>query len=184
MFGWRQMLRASLRLFPVKSLERAPVLPENAPKTLLQTLESEGILRKFSTQVNDSPQEQPIKEEPLTKHPIAKVEAKMRIMFTCKKCDTKNSKTMTKLAYEKGVVIIRCDGCKNNHLIADNLGWFGSIPAKRNIEKIMKDKGHTVRRLQVYGADTFEVVSKDENIEIKKEEAVEIEEEKPLQIDR
>lgn len=60
------------------------------------------------------------------------------IMFTCKKCDTKQSKFFTKNAYHQGVVLVRCDGCSAFHLIADNLGWFGDD--KTNIETIMKEK--------------------------------------------
>ena len=33
----------------------------------------------------------------------------------------------SKHSYEKGVVIIQCDGCKGNHLIADNFGWFDEM---------------------------------------------------------
>uniref|UniRef100_A0A6V7J7C2 DNL-type domain-containing protein n=1 Tax=Bracon brevicornis TaxID=1563983 RepID=A0A6V7J7C2_9HYME len=67
---------------------------------------------------------------------------------------------MSKQAYETGVVLIRCDGCQNNHLIADNLGWFGVDQRKRNIEWIMKHKGETVKRLTVYGSDSTEFVPK------------------------
>jgi protein import protein ZIM17 len=35
--------------------------------------------------------------------------------------------------------LIRCEGCDNLHLIADNLGWFKD--EKTNIEKIMQDEG-------------------------------------------
>lgn len=45
-------------------------------------------------------------------------ESKMMIGFKCKVCSTTNTKTMSKLSYEKGVVIIKCDGCKSLHLIA------------------------------------------------------------------
>lgn len=53
-------------------------------------------------------------------------------MFTCGKCEHKMARTFTKDAYHKGVVLIRCDGCDNIHLIADNLGWFDDN--KWNIE--------------------------------------------------
>jgi len=45
-------------------------------------------------------------------------------MFRCGVCDNKMVRKFTKKSYEDGVVLIRCDSCENNHLIADNLGWF------------------------------------------------------------
>jgi protein import protein ZIM17 len=44
--------------------------------------------------------------------------------FTCVKCETKQARTFSKESYEKGVVLVRCEGCDKLHLIADNLGWF------------------------------------------------------------
>lgn len=72
---------------------------------------------------------------------------KMQIMFTCTVCNTRNSRKFSKLSYEKGVVIVECDGCKNNHLIADNLGWFPDTGFK-NIEEIMASKGEKIKRMQ------------------------------------
>ena len=55
---------------------------------------------------------------------------------------------MSKHAYEKGVVLIKCDGCSNTHLIADHLGWFDSQKGPiGTIEDIMKEKGESVKRL-------------------------------------
>lgn len=86
----------------------------------------------------------------------------MRLMFTCKKCSTRTSKLISKLAYDKGVVIVRCDGCKNNHLIADNLGWFSDITKKINIEKLMALKGETVRKIMNDVDGYYEAVLKEE----------------------
>ena len=59
--------------------------------------------------------------------------------FTCSKCETKQARTFSKESYEKGVVLLRCEGCDNLHLIADNLGWFRD--EKVNIQQLMAEKG-------------------------------------------
>jgi len=43
-----------------------------------------------------------------------------------------------------GVVLIRCEGCDNLHLISDNLGWFRDESV--NIEQLMKEQGKKVYR--------------------------------------
>ena len=41
-------------------------------------------------------------------------------------------------------MLIRCEGCDNLHLIADNLGWFRDENV--NIEQLMKEGGKKVYR--------------------------------------
>ncbi|KAJ3216853.1 hypothetical protein HDU67_008855 [Dinochytrium kinnereticum] len=79
----------------------------------------------------------------------AKLVPRMLIGFTCKVCNHRNNKLMTKKAYETGVVIIICDGCNNKHLIADHLGWFDTTQGPLGtIEDIMSRKGEQVVRLR------------------------------------
>ena len=76
---------------------------------------------------------------------IGKIKPTMSIIFTCNVCQTRQAKTMSKKSYEKGVVLIRCDGCENLHLVADNLGWFRD--QKTNVVDILREKEEEVRTL-------------------------------------
>lgn len=84
----------------------------------------------------------------------------MQMIYTCKVCSTRNSQTISKKAYTEGVVIVRCSGCQNNHLVADNLGWFRD--SKTNIEDILREKGETVRRVSL-GNEVVELINKSSN---------------------
>jgi len=63
---------------------------------------------------------------------------KFIIGFTCKKCNNRSYKFISKKSYYEGVVIIRCDKCKNLHLIADHLGWYDSLNKFGTIEDYFK----------------------------------------------
>ena len=80
---------------------------------------------------------------------LGRIAPTMMIAFTCNVCGLRQSKSMSKKSYEEGVVLITCDGCKNRHLIADNLGWFGNPGA--NVESILQEKGIDVRKFQEEG---------------------------------
>lgn len=66
----------------------------------------------------------------------------MMIAFTCKKCNTRSSHTMSKQAYTGGTVLIKCPSCNARHLIADHLKIFRDDSV--TIEDILKAKGESL----------------------------------------
>ncbi|KDR15946.1 DNL-type zinc finger protein [Zootermopsis nevadensis] len=86
-----------------------------------------------------------LEDEPLSKSLDAKLSGRFQLVFTCKKCNTRNVTHISKLSYQKGVVIVCCQGCKVKHLIADNLKWFSD--EKKNIEDILAEKGESVTKI-------------------------------------
>lgn len=79
-----------------------------------------------------------------TQIPIGKFDKppQMMIAFTCKKCDTRSSHTFSKQAYDSGLVLIQCPGCKNRHLIADKLKVFRD--ENFNIQSHLQSIGQSV----------------------------------------
>ena len=69
------------------------------------------------------------------------------VLYTCKVCETRSAKSVSRQAYTEGVVLLKCDGCTKLHLFADHLGWFDD--AAVDIESIMAEKGLTVGRSSI-----------------------------------
>lgn len=67
----------------------------------------------------------------------------LAMIFTCRVCETRSIKTVCRESYEKGVVVARCGGCNNLHLIADHLGWFGE---PGSVEDFLASRGEEVKR--------------------------------------
>ena len=49
------------------------------------------------------------------------------IVLTCSICETRTARKISKKAYHNGVVICRCEKCKNLHLLADRMGVFEDL---------------------------------------------------------
>ena len=71
----------------------------------------------------------------------------LAIIYTCKVCNTRSAKKFTERAYRHGVVLVRCPGCENLHLIADRLGMFedkGEDGKGWDVEKALAEAGGRV----------------------------------------
>mmetsp|Transcript_18518 Transcript_18518/g.28584 ORF Transcript_18518/g.28584 Transcript_18518/m.28584 type:complete len:296 (+) Transcript_18518:113-1000(+) len=73
---------------------------------------------------------------------------KLAIVFTCTVCNTRSAKQFSEQAYTNGVVMVRCPGCQNLHLIADRLGMFedkGEDGTGWDVQKAMSKMGENVK---------------------------------------
>lgn len=79
----------------------------------------------------------------------------MAMIFTCKVCETRSVKMASRDSYDNGVVVARCGGCNNLHLMADRLGWFGQ---PGSIEDFLAAQGQDVKKGDT---DTFSFTLED-----------------------
>lgn len=67
------------------------------------------------------------------------VNSKLELQYTCKVCETRNHHKVSRIAYNKGVVIATCKGCLSQHVISDNLGFTQKLDG--NLEDYFKGQG-------------------------------------------
>jgi protein import protein ZIM17 len=78
---------------------------------------------------------------------------KLIIVYTCKVCDTRSAKKISKQGYNKGVVLVRCAKCQNLHLIADHLGIF-------------EEKGWDIKKYLEKSGENVNVINDDNVLEL------------------
>lgn len=87
---------------------------------------------------------------PTTLKRFRRMQRRMELVYLCKLCNTRNTKTISEEAYYSGVVILQCDGCAVDHLIKDNLGLFANGDStSMNIEEILAKRHERVRIIKV-----------------------------------
>ncbi|XP_011506470.1 PREDICTED: mitochondrial protein import protein ZIM17-like [Ceratosolen solmsi marchali] len=157
MFLSRQILNHGFRIL-LKRLPNTIGIQNVHNKVIFLQHSNFSLSRRSLLEANSNILSESDNSNEVEKQKLGQIKAKLKIVFTCKKCNIRSSKIISKLAYEKGVVIVRCDKCKNNHLIADNLGWFDNN-ACRNIETILRKKGEEVRKIQDDQEGYFEAIA-------------------------
>lgn len=86
---------------------------------------------------------------PTTLKRFRRMQRRMEIVYLCKLCNTRNTKTISEEAYYSGVVILQCDGCAVDHLIKDNLGLFANCDTSLDIETLLAKRHERVRVIKV-----------------------------------
>ena len=70
--------------------------------------------------------------------------ALMVVMYTCRVCETRSARRVSRAAYERGSVLLRCPGCRGLHVLADHLGYFDD--AAVDAAALLERRGERVRR--------------------------------------
>mmetsp|Transcript_1708 Transcript_1708/g.3161 ORF Transcript_1708/g.3161 Transcript_1708/m.3161 type:complete len:190 (+) Transcript_1708:3-572(+) len=92
--------------------------------------------------------------------------ARMGIQFTCNLCEAKTRKVFSRVSYEHGVVIVRCQNCRQQHLIADRLHYFPHLTEQgETVEEQARANGVRCVRTSV-DALRFEELIRDDSVDL------------------
>lgn len=74
---------------------------------------------------------------------------KFQLAYTCCKCNARQAIQVSRIAWEKGVVVATCSGCGVRHLIADSGGLLDLTNELnfKNVVDLMQSKGESVMML-------------------------------------
>lgn len=125
-----------------EGVDKGSCQPLKIPKSILDTTTFSG--KKFGQPIANSSGS----ISPTTLKRLRCMERKVELVYRCKLCNTRNSKLVSEAAYRSGVVILQCDGCSVNHLIADHSGWFAKTNGK-SFDQVLAEKGDRVKVVKV-----------------------------------
>ena len=79
------------------------------------------------------------------------------LVYTCNRCETRNAISVSRVAWNEGVVIGKCMGCDARHMLADNAGLTDQTNSSRfsNVVNDAIAKGETVRRESLNDAEAL-----------------------------
>ncbi|MES1913376.1 MAG: hypothetical protein MHM6MM_005565 [Cercozoa sp. M6MM] len=75
---------------------------------------------------------------------VDKPEDLLSMLYTCKRCKTRNAIAFSRFTLEHGVVVARCDGCHTMHLLSDRKGLLG---VGKSLEELLEKHGETVTHI-------------------------------------
>lgn len=139
-----------------------------------EIIDLEKCKDKFPKSISEASQE-------LQREFSENIDEELCLTYTCNVCSTRNSKSISKLAYLKGVVIVRCHQCQATQFVADNDKWIDDVDGKKNVEDILAEKGEKAEKIQHVSMQEFfgikdETVINDKNtVEPQKTESDKIE---------
>jgi hypothetical protein len=97
------------------------------------------------------------------------------LMFTCRVCETRTARRISKHGYHHGSVLVRCPGCLGLHLISDHLGYFNDEAV--DAEGLLKERGESMTRgdssvFELSAADVAVLASEGKSVRLSSGEAL------------